>query len=126
MKNLQFLTENLIAHRGYHNMKAGIPENSVGAFEKAIENHYMIELDVHILKDNKIIVFHDDNLERMTGVKKQLKNCTYEEIKDLKLNKTNYTIPLFEEVLKLIDGKVPILIELKTDVKVRKIRRRFN
>lgn len=121
MKDINFLKENLIAHRGYHNKDAGIPENSKVAFKRAVENNYIIELDVHILKDNKIIVFHDDNTSRMTGINKNLRDCTYEEIKKLKLNNTNYTIPLFEEVLKEVDGKVPIIIELKTDNKVGKL-----
>ena len=74
MKDLSFLKSNLIAHRGYHSKEEGIPENSIPAFKKAMENKYIIELDVHILKDGQVIVFHDDDLERMTGVKKLVKN----------------------------------------------------
>lgn len=118
MKDLTFLKQNLIAHRGYHNAKIGIPENSLLAFDKAVENNYIIELDVHILKDNSIVVFHDDCLERMTGLRKNIKDITYDEIKKLNLGNTNYKIPLLTEVLTLIDGRVPLIIELKTDVKV--------
>lgn len=117
MKDLSFLKQNLIAHRGYHNKEDGIPENSIPAFEKAIKNNYIIELDVHILTDGKVVVFHDDNLERMTGLKKDIKDTDYNEIKDLSLNNTEYKIPLLEEVLKLVNNRVPIIIELKTDVK---------
>lgn len=116
-KNTDFLKQNLIAHRGMHNIKNGIPENSIIAFEKAVENSYIIELDVHILKDKSVIVFHDDNLERMTGVNKNVKDVTYNEVKDLKLQNTNFNIPLLKEVLEFVNGKVPIIIELKTDVK---------
>lgn len=116
--NINFLKENLIAHRGMHNMKKGIPENSIKAFEESIKNNYIIELDLHILKDKSVVVFHDDNLKRMTGVDKQLADTTYEEIKNLKLQDTNNYIPLFEDVLKVISGKVPIVIELKYDTKV--------
>lgn len=70
---LDFLKQNIIAHRGIHNINKGIPENSLLAFEKAIKNNYIIELDLHILKDRNVVVFHDDNLERMTGIKKILK-----------------------------------------------------
>lgn len=87
------------------------------AFAKAIENSYIIELDVHILKDKSVIVFHDDNLERMTGVNKKVKETTYNEIKKIKLQSTNCYIPLLKDVLKLVNGKVPLIIELKTDVK---------
>ena len=114
--DLSFLLTNLIAHRGYHNKKIGIPENSIPAFMKAVENNYIIELDVHVLKDNNIVVFHDDNLKRMTGIDKNIKELTYEEIKNIKLNNTLYTIPLLSEVLNIVNGKVPIIIELKYDV----------
>ena len=120
-KEVKFLTKNLIAHRGVHDKN--IPENSIEAFKIAISNKYIIELDLHILKDNKIIVFHDDNLYRMTGIRKKVKECTYEEIKELKLNNTESRIPLFKDVLNLVDGKVPILIELKTDNKVGKLEK---
>ena len=118
LRDLSFLESNLIAHRGFFDNANGIPENSMIAFERAIENSYIIELDVHLLKDGKIVVFHDDNLGRMTGVDKKIKDCTYEDIKNLRLLKTNEKIPLFEDVLRLVDGRVAILIELKYDVKV--------
>lgn len=112
MKDLSFLKSNLIAHRGVH---IDAPENTIKAFKEAVKQKYIIEFDVHLLKDNTVVVFHDDDLSRMTGEKKKLKDCTYEEIKDLKLLKTNNYIPTFDEVLKIIDGKVPIIVELKTD-----------
>lgn len=116
-KDLSFLTQNLIAHRGMHNIDKGIPENSLKAFGEAINHNYLIELDLHILKDGKVVVFHDDNLSRMTGVNKNIKDCVYDDIKNLKLQNTDYYIPLFTDVLSLIDGKVPIVIEFKYDVK---------
>lgn len=117
MRETHFLKQNLIAHRGMHDIENGIPENSIIAFEKAIENSYIIELDVHILKDKSVIVFHDDSLERMTGVNKNVKDVTYDDIRELKLQNTNCYIPLLRDVLEFVDGKVPIIIELKTDVK---------
>lgn len=117
IRNLDFLKSNLIAHRGVYNINEGIPENSMLAFEKAIEKNYIIELDVHVLNDGKVVVFHDDNLKRMTGMDKNLNEMIYDEIRLLKLQKTDQKISLFEDVLKLIDGKVPILIELKYDTK---------
>ena len=74
MRDTSFLTQNLIAHRGYHDIKIGIPENSMLAFKRAIENNLIIELDVHVLKDGTVVVFHDDNLKRMTGIDKDIKN----------------------------------------------------
>ena len=108
-----FLTKSLIAHCGVHDIKNSIPENSIKAFEKAILKGYIIELDLHILKDDNVVVFHDDNLYSMTGVNKKIKDCTYNEIKNLKIQNTNSNIPLFKEVLELVKGRVPLLIELK-------------
>ena len=105
---------NIIAHRGIHN--EAIPENSMKAFSLALKKNIPIEFDVHILKDKNIVVFHDDNLKRMTNKDKFIKECTYEEIKDLKLKNTNEKIPLLKDVLKLVDGKVLLDIELKMDV----------
>lgn len=123
MRDFSFLEKSLIAHRGFFDNQNGIPENSISAFKKAIENNYIIELDVHLLKDGKIVVFHDDNLKRMTGIDKPIKDCTYEKIKKLRLLETNEKIPLFQDVLKLVDGKVAILIELKYDEKVGKLEK---
>ncbi len=116
IKDVSFLKQNLIAHRGLHDIKKGIPENSMPAFEAALKKGYLIELDIHILKDNSIVVFHDDNLKRMTGIDKKLKDLTYEEVKQYKLQKTDNYIPLLQDVLKLVDGKVPLVIEYKYDV----------
>lgn len=117
MKDLKFLKETIIAHRGVHNGK-DIIENSLEAFKEAVNKNYIIELDVHFLKDGEVVVFHDDNIERMTGINKNLKDCTYDEIRNIKLLNKNTYIPKFSDVLKLVDGKVPILIELKNDNKV--------
>ena len=117
-KDTNFLKQNLIAHRGMHNISKGIPENSIKAFKQAVKNNYIIELDVHILKDNSVIVFHDDNLKRMTGLDKSIREITYEEIRNLKLQNTDEHIPLLKEVLRVVDGKVPIIVELKTDTRV--------
>lgn len=114
--DVNFLKNNLIAHRGLHNKI--IPENSIPAFKEAIKKKYIIEFDVHILKDNNVVVFHDDNLKRLTGIDKKIKDTTYNEIKNLKLNNTENYIPLLEDVLKLVNGRVPLLIELKFDNKV--------
>lgn len=112
MKDLKFLKQNIIAHRGVHNKEKGIIENTLEAFQKAIEKNYSIELDLHCTKDGEVIVFHDDNLKRITGVDKNIKDTTFKDIQELSV------IPRFSDVLKLVDGKVSILIELKTDNKV--------
>lgn len=116
-RNVEFLKNRLIAHRGYHDINSGIPENSILAFEEAIKNNLIIELDVHVLKDGNVVVFHDDNIKRMTGIDKEIRYMNYNEIENLKLQETEQKIPLLYEVLELVNGKVPIIIELKYDVK---------
>lgn len=113
MKDIEFLSRNLIAHRGYHNNKKGIPENSVLAFKKAIDNKYLIELDVRLTKDKKLVVFHDGNLKRVCGVNKRVKDLTYRELLKYNLFNTTLKVPLFSDVIKLVNGRVPILIETK-------------
>lgn len=114
MKDLNFLKNTLIAHRGYHDKKQGIPENSIAAFKRAIRYGYTIELDVHLTKDDKLVVFHDDSLKRVCGVRKIIEECTYNELLKYNLFDTKYKIPLLEEVIKLVEGKVGLLIETKT------------
>lgn len=116
MKDLEFLISSIIAHRGLYNNEKGIIENSIEAFELAISKKYIIELDIHILKDGTVVVFHDNNLKRITNYNKDIKDCTYQEIKELKMYNQNTFIPKLEDVLTLINGRVPILIELKYDM----------
>ena len=111
---MSFLSTKPISHRGVHD-NIRCPENSIEAFKQAIKKGYIIELDVHLLKDNEIVVFHDDNLERMTGINKKIKDTTYKELQKMNLLNTKYRIPKLIDVLDLVDGKVPLLIELKYD-----------
>lgn len=106
-----------ISHRGLH-QGTDIPENSLLAFKKAKEKQYSIELDVQITKDNQIIVFHDEDLHRLCSIQKKVIDENYEDLKEYKLYDTNETIPLLSDVLKLIDGKVALIIEIKNFGKV--------
>ena len=104
--------KDLIAHRGAFNNK-DIPENSIKAFNEALKLNLAVEYDVQLTKDNILIVFHDDNLYRMTGVDKNVEDVTFEEIKNLTLLDTKEHIPTLNEVLELIDNKVFMDIEIK-------------
>ena len=101
------------AHRGYHCAAKRIPENSLAAFRAALDCRYGIELDVHLTKDGQVAVFHDDTLERVCGVPGSVESHTYNELKKLFLLHTTERIPLLADVLSCINGKVPLLIELK-------------
>lgn len=99
------------AHRGLHGN--GVPENSLLAFDLAAKNGYGIELDVQLSADGEVMVFHDYKLARMTGCEKKLCELTCGELKELRLNDSEEKIPTFAEVLSLVDGRVPLLVELK-------------
>ncbi len=101
------------AHRGFHD-KPHIPENSMAAFRFAVERGWGAELDVHILKDGKLAVFHDEELERCTGAIGIIEELDSEQLAELRLEGTDEHVPMLEEVLKLFEGKAPLIIELKT------------
>lgn len=99
------------AHRGLHG--EGVPENSLAAFARAVDAGCGIELDVRLSRDGEVMVFHDDTLTRMTGCGKKVKELTASELQALSLAGTEQTVPTFAEVLELVGGHVPLLIELK-------------
>jgi glycerophosphoryl diester phosphodiesterase len=103
----------LYAHRGLHDNGTETPENSLEAFRKAVEAGFGIELDVQISKDRVPVVFHDFSLQRICGVKGKLEDYTYEELKQLRLFGTSAGIPRLEDVLTLVDGRVPLIVEYK-------------
>lgn len=103
----------VFAHRGYHNKEKLIPENSMAAFRAAVAKGYGIELDVHITKDGKLAVFHDDTLERMCQQPGDVEAYTMAELRQFHLLNTTERIPELGEVLSYVDGRVPLLIELK-------------
>lgn len=103
-----------IAHRGLHSNT--VCENSMKACELAIEKGYGIEIDVHLLTDGKLAVVHDSNLKRVIGKDVIVEQLSSDQLKEYPLW-DGQVIPLFSDVLKLIDGRVPLLIELKFDKK---------
>lgn len=102
------------AHRGLHTKDKTVPENSMAAFQRAAEAGYGIELDVQLSKDGKVVVFHDNTLKRVCGVKGRVDSKTYEELSHTSLCGTEQTVPLFSDVLDLVDGRSTLLVELKT------------
>lgn len=100
------------AHRGLHS--ASVPENSLSAFHIAAEQGYGIELDVRLTQDNHPVIFHDENAFRMCGIDKRICDMTLNEIRAMRLLQTNETVPTLQEALQTVNGKVPLLIELKS------------
>lgn len=99
------------AHRGLHDDQK--PENSMAAFRAALEAGCGIELDVHLLKDGNLAVMHDSSLVRTTGQSGDIEDLTTEELDRYCLNGTQESIPRFQQVLALFDGKAPLIVELK-------------
>lgn len=106
------------AHRGLFG--GDLPENSAAAFLAAVENRYAMEMDVHVTTDNIAVVSHDDCLKRMFNDERWIEKSTYEEIKDCTLP-NGEKLMLFSDFLKLIDGRVPLMIELKTTKTDRRV-----
>lgn len=104
-----------IAHRGLHDGNVTIPENSLAACAAAIDAGYPIELDVRLLADGTAVVFHDTDLERMTGEPGAVSHCDRAQIASLRLLDTAEPIPRLETVLEFVGGRVPLLIEIKSE-----------
>lgn len=108
----EFLTAPL-AHRGFHNRSPGCPENSIAAFQAAIENGYGIELDVQMTGDNQAIVFHDYDLDRLTGEHGFVQQRTTADLCNLNILNGNEKIRTLVEVLEFVAGRAAVLIEIK-------------
>jgi len=110
-----WLTAQKIAHRGQWTDSGERPENSLTAFAEAVENGYAVELDVQWSLDGEIMVFHDASLERMTGVVRPLADMPSFELRRLSLLGGDQRIPTLSEVLALVDGRVPVFVEIKNE-----------
>ncbi len=110
-----FLTKPL-AHRGYHDKAMCRPENSAAAFRAAIASGYGIELDVQLSADGQAMVFHDDSLERLTAMTGPVNVLTAAELTEITLTGSGETIPTLSQVVKLVAGRVPLLIEIKDNL----------
>lgn len=101
------------AHRGLFDNHSDLPENSLPAFLLAVKEGYGIELDVQLTKDGQVVVFHDNTLKRVCGVDAPVNSMTYEELKELSLFGTGERIPLLSEALRMVNGQVPLIVEIK-------------
>ena len=112
------------AHRGLHSRDKSVPENSITAFRLAARAGYGVELDVHLSRDGQVVVFHDDTLERVCGVSGRVEDYTFQELQQFRLCGTEERIPLFSEVLGVIRGRGPIILELKDGPNNRELCRK--
>lgn len=111
---IQELLKHRYAHRGLH-QKPTIPENSMAAFARAVEAGYGIELDLHLTRDGRLAVIHDASLKRTCGVDRKIEDLTLAEAQTYPLEESEERIPEFCDFLKLVDGRVPLVVELKAE-----------
>lgn len=119
----KWLTDTYVAHRGLFDNENGIPENSLPAFARAVENGFGIETDVQMSRDGVLVVFHDDTLKRMTGADGKLSDYTFEQLRELRLAGTDCVIPTFEEFLQAAQG-VNLVVEIKTHDNIGEVEKK--
>ncbi len=112
-KQVKKFTAVKFAHRGLHDAQRA--ENSMSAFAAAVDAGYGIELDVRLSRDGQLVVFHDDTLNRVVGIDGRVDAYSAEALGKMSLSGSADGIPLFSEVLRLVDGRVPLLVEIKED-----------
>lgn len=111
--DLSWLTARPIAHRGLHDWRKGVVENTLGAFAAAMKGNYAIECDLQITRDGEAVLFHDNTLDRVTEASGEVKDRTAADLKTVKFRHSTETIPTLKEMLDFVSGKVPLVIELK-------------
>lgn len=109
------LATGIYAHRGLHDLELGVPENSLAAIQRALDHGYGSEFDVHLAADGSMVVIHDDDVHRVTGGTGKVSEMTREQIDQLCLHGTEEKIPSLQDVLDLVNGKAPLVVELKAD-----------
>lgn len=113
MSDLDWLVARPVAHRGYHDMNREVWENTLSAISRAMDHGFAIECDVHLSADGVPVVFHDDKLDRLTGTQGYIWQRTAAEMGALRIGGTADHAPTLAEMLALVDGRVPIVVELK-------------
>lgn len=108
-----WLTAGPIAHRGLHDWTQGVVENSLGAFQAAADGGYTIECDLQISRDGEAVLFHDDTLDRVMVETGEVKDFTLAELQCMTFRHSSERIPALHELLSLVAGRVPLVIELK-------------
>jgi len=114
LRSVAALTAHPIAHRGYFDNSGACPENSCGAILEAVSRGFAAELDVMLSADGEVMVFHDDTLERMCGWKELFSKLTSSELQKIPLRGSQECIPTLSRVLSVVEGKRPLIIELKS------------
>ena len=113
MHKFNWLTERPIAHRGYHDLNRAVWENTLSAFARAVEAGFAIECDLQYAADAIPVVFHDDDLKRLCGIEGDVRQRTAAELGLLTIGGTTDKVPTLRQLLDLVKGRVPLVLELK-------------
>lgn len=113
MTSASWLKDLPIAHRGYHDTNDQVWENTLAAFSRAVEAGFAIECDIQLAADSVPVVFHDHDLKRLCGIKGDVHEKTSGELGLLSVGGTPEKVPTLKQMLKLVAGKVPLVIEIK-------------
>lgn len=113
MKDTSWLKAQPIAHRGYHDMNREVWENTLSAFSRAVDAGFAIECDLQLTADSVPVVFHDDKLERLCGIRGDVRVRTAAELGLLSVGGTRDRVPTLAQLLRLVGGRVPLVLELK-------------
>lgn len=113
MSHIDWIKDVPVAHRGYHDMNREIWENTLSAFSRAIEAGFAIECDIQLSSDSVPMVFHDHDLQRLCNMHGEVRERTAGELRMLSIGGTADKIPTLRQMLDLVKGRVPLVIELK-------------
>jgi glycerophosphoryl diester phosphodiesterase len=112
---LDWLTAQPIAHRAFHDTAERRIENTMSAVKAAIERGFAIEVDLQLTSDDEAVVFHDDTLDRLTEATGRVDRMTLSTLRNVRFRDGDDRIPTFAELLEEVAGRVPLVIELKSN-----------
>ncbi|MCX5494242.1 glycerophosphodiester phosphodiesterase family protein [Kaistia dalseonensis] len=114
---LSWLTQRPIAHRGYHDAASGRIENTLSAVRAAIEHRFAIEVDLQLTRDGTVVVFHDETVDRLMQASGRVDSFTLAELKAIPFKAGADRVPTLAELFATVAGKVPLVLELKSEFK---------
>ncbi|MBX5027812.1 glycerophosphodiester phosphodiesterase [Rhizobium lentis] len=113
MTNADWIKDAPVAHRGYHDLNKHVWENTLTAFSRAVEAGFAIECDLHYASDGVPVIFHDEELQRLCNLTGDIRERTSRELGLIAVGGTGDKIPTLSQLLDLVQGKVPLVLELK-------------